>query len=549
MISSAPIHPVMIVNQTGTPYIVKYKNEWIDGRSRCVSRKTIGKLDGKQVIFGRKFLKENPQYQGLNAIYENNRIVFVEDNPDVLNFLQLAQKCRMVEAGASYVLNEVAQQSGLAADLEAVFPHTHQDLLSLAIFFILQPESSVCSFEIFAEKTWLPGQKALNPSAITRLFQSISDDERFEYMRRRAAHSHDLSDHSYWAFDTTSISTFSKTIRKARYGYNKEDDALPQVNVALLIDEFSGEPIYYKTLDGSLNDSVLLRNLFLELSQLDLEAINVVMDRGFCSMNNLLTMYKEDISFIVGARRRLDLVKPAFNRIRPQLKLCIPRAYHSEIDAYCQTDCSPWMLNSRASGKDEKKLYTHIYYSKTKEAADIQTATCMIKDYEKKLKETGKPVDDRWFRRFFKKTSNNRWEPDDLAWVEYCETAGFTVLLSNEVSNPVTAMQIYRHRDIVEKAFCNFKDRCSARRFQCEELALEGKVFVLYVALSLLLMLKKRLSKEKLSSDSTPKYLEQLGAIKLCRIDGTTKRYWQELSKQDRKLIEMAKVDLPKSII
>lgn len=104
-------------------------------------------------------------------------------------------------------------------------------------------------------------------------------------MRRRAAHSHDLSDHSYWAFDTTSISTFSKTIRKARYGYNKEDDALPQVNVALLIDEFSGEPIYYKTLEGSLNDSVLLRNLFLELSQLDLEAINVVMDRGFCSMN------------------------------------------------------------------------------------------------------------------------------------------------------------------------------------------------------------------------------------------------------------------------
>lgn len=81
---------------------------------------TIGKLDGKQVIFGRKFLKENPQYLGLNAIYENNRMVFVE-NPDVLNFLQLAQKCRMVEAGASYVLNEVAQQSGLAAALKRSF--------------------------------------------------------------------------------------------------------------------------------------------------------------------------------------------------------------------------------------------------------------------------------------------------------------------------------------------------------------------------------------------------------------------------------------------
>lgn len=548
MESRAPIHPVMIVNQTGTDYIVKYKNEWIDGRSRCISRKTVGKLVGKNVVFGRKFLKENPQYQGVNAIYENNRIVFVEEDPEVLKFMEMAQKCRMLEAGATHVINQVAQESGLAQDLRDVFPHYHQELLSLAMFFILQPESSVCSFDAFAQKVWLPSEKTLDPSAITRLFQDIGDDARFEYMKRRAAHSQNLSDHSYWAFDTTSISSFSKTIRKARYGYNKEDDALPQINVALLIDEASGEPIYYKTLDGSLNDSVLLRNLFVELTQLDLESVNVVMDRGFCSMNNLLTMYKEDVGFIVGAKRRMDLTKSAMQRIKPMLKLCIPRAYHPEIDAYCQTESSPWVVNNRMSGKDEKPLYTHIYYSKTKEAADIQTATAMIKRFEKQVAETGKPVDDRWFRRFFKR-SQNRWEPDDMAWIEFCDTAGFTVLLSNQVSDPVTAMQIYRHRDVVEKAFCNFKDRCGGRRFQCEEAALEGKVFVLYVALSLLLMLKKRLATEKLPCDSTPKYLEQLGAIKLCRIDGTSKRYWQELSKQDRELILKAKVELPRSII
>ena len=73
-----PIHPVMIVNQTGTQYIVRYKNQWIDGKSRCVSRKTVGKLEGKKVIFGRKFLSENPQYKGLEAIYEDNEIIFLD---------------------------------------------------------------------------------------------------------------------------------------------------------------------------------------------------------------------------------------------------------------------------------------------------------------------------------------------------------------------------------------------------------------------------------------------------------------------------------------
>ena len=548
MASRTPIHPVMIVNQTGIDYIVKYKNEWIDGRSRCVSRKTVGKLVGKNVIFGKKFLSENPQYQDTHAIYENNTIVFVDEDPEVLQFIKLAQKCRMLEAGATYVLNQIAIDSGLADDLQAVFPDSYQEILSLALFFILQPESSVCSFDTFSTKTWLPTDKKLEASTITRLFQGISDTARFEYMRRRAAHSKALSDHAYWAFDTTSISSFSQTIRKARFGYNKEEDSLPQVNIALLIDEISGEPIYYKTLDGSLNDSVLLRNLFMELVQLDLESIHVVMDRGFCSLANLQTMYREDIGFIVGAKRRLELIQAAMQRIKPQLKLCIPRSYHSEIESYCLTESIPWIVSTRTGGKEEKPLYVHIYYSKTKEAQDIQNATHVIQRFETLLSEKNKAIDDRLFRRFFK-CSHNHWEVDDLAWVQFCDTAGFTVLLSNQVQDPVLAMQIYRQRDVVEKAFCNFKDRCSGRRFQCEEAALEGKVFVLYIALSLLLMLKKRLSNEKLPCDSTPKYLDQLGAIQLCRIDGTKKRYWQELSKKDRDLIRMAKVTLPKSII
>lgn len=547
MKSIEAIHPVMIVNQTGTDYIVKYKNAWIDGRSRCVSRKTVGKLDGNKVIFGRKFLAENPQYQGVSAIYEDNRIIFVDDEPEVTQFLELSKKYRMMDAGATYVLNEIAEKSGLAQDLRDVFPRYPDELLSLAMFMILQPQSSVCGFDAFAEKTFLPSDKQFEPSAITRLFQSITDDQRFEYMRRRAAHSKNLCDHGYWAFDTTSISTFSETIRKAKYGKNKEGDKLPQVNLALLLDEVSGEPIYYKTLNGSLNDSVLLRNLFVELVQLDLESINIVIDRGFFSMKNLSIMYRNDIGFVAGAKTNLSLVAAALHRAKPQLRLCIPRAYAREVNAYSYTEKSTWVESNRISGRDESALYTHVYYSKEKETAVIHAATAQIQKFEEELARTGREIDDRDFRRFFT-NKHGRWETDDQAWIEFCETAGFFVLLSNRVSDPVKALQIYRNRDVIEKAFNNYKERCSGRRFQCEESALEGKVFVQYVALSLLMMLKKRLEDQKLPCDSTPKYLEELNAIRLCRIDGTSKNYWQELSKKERDMISMAGVELPRSI-
>ena len=171
------------------------------------------------------------------------------------------------------------------------------------MFLILQPHSSVCSFESFAQRTYLPTEQTLNPTAITRLFQSISDEQRFSYLKRRAAHSQTLVDGSYWAFDTTSISSFSKTIRKVKYGKNKEEDSLPQFNIALLLDEISGEPVFYNVLDGSLNDCSLLRNLFLDLTQLDLDPIQLILDRGFFSLNNLTSMLKQDIGFVIGAKR------------------------------------------------------------------------------------------------------------------------------------------------------------------------------------------------------------------------------------------------------
>ena len=153
MPSLEPIHPVMIVNQTGTDYIVRYKNQWINGKSRCISRKTVGKLVGNKVVFGRKFLSENPQYKGIEAIYQDHEIIFLDPTEEKLTFTEFASKARACEAGATYVLDSIAEQSGLTADLQAVFPSQYLEMLSLAMFLILQPQSTLSSIESFAQRT------------------------------------------------------------------------------------------------------------------------------------------------------------------------------------------------------------------------------------------------------------------------------------------------------------------------------------------------------------------------------------------------------------
>ncbi len=79
-----------------------------------------------------------------------------------------------------------------------------------------------------------------------------------------------------------------------------------------------------------------------------------------------------------------------------------------------------------------------------------------------------------------------------------CESAkklyGYFVLLSNDIKDPITALQIYRSKDVVEKAFGNIKERLGGRRMLVSsEASLEGKLFVQFIALIYLSYIRKHM--------------------------------------------------------
>ena len=104
------------------------------------------------------------------------------------------------------------------------------------------------------------------------------------FLHKRIQHSKSSEQNSlYWSFDTTSISSYSETIRKTAYGYSKENPELPQLNLGLIVSENSGEPLYYKVLEGSISDPLALRQLLVDTAQLDTSNVSLVMDRAFSS--------------------------------------------------------------------------------------------------------------------------------------------------------------------------------------------------------------------------------------------------------------------------
>ena len=81
---------------------------------------------------------------------------------------------------------------------------------------------------------------------------------------------------------------------------------------------------------------------------------------------------------------------------------------------------------------------------------------------------------------------------------------GYFALLGNEVKEPISALEIYRNKDMVEKAFENLKERLNMRRLTVSsEQSLEGKVFVQFIALIFLSYITRKMQQNNLFKNHT----------------------------------------------
>lgn len=110
---------------------------------------------------------------------------------------------------------------------------------------------------------------------------------------------------------------------------------------------------------------------------------------------------------------------------------------------------------------------------------------------------------------------------------------GYFTLLSNELKEAWKALEIYRNKDLVEKAFENLKDRLNLRRMAVSsEQSLDGKLFVQFVALIFLSYITKKMQENNLFKDYTmQEVLDEFDIIECFELPGkqlqvgeTTKR-------------------------
>jgi len=513
--------------QTGITYAYRNEPYWDKEKQQSRAKRTlIGKVDPDtgEIIATRAYRKKGTK---------------TSETPSKRGPVPIT-KVRRRFYGACYLLDQIGEIIGVKEDLKFCFPESYRQILSIAYYLILEENNSLSRFSHWQRLHIHPYGDDLPSQRSSELFQSIEEESRMAFFKRQGRR---RIEKEYWAFDITSISSYSEALCQVKKGRNKENDHLPQINLALLFGEESGLPFYYRKLPGNITDVKTVRQLMAEFSVMGYRKVSVILDRGFYSRENINLLYKNHQKFIIGVKLELRYVKEVLERERENLQVW--SNLHRQFGAYgiCRTiewDYEQYRPYKGDILKSTRRAYLHVFYNPEKAARDQANMIDYLNELYNDLREgTRKDYRMKDYDRYFEVTDTpkrgEKIKPKEDAMRQTARNYGYFALLSNEVKNPFEALSLYRSKDIVEKGFGNLKERLNFRRMQTSsELSLNGKLFVEFVALIYLSCVKKKMQDAGLFEKWTLQgLLDELDTIELFESPGHGRVLGEVTKKQE----------------
>lgn len=551
----------------GHTYVEAYRNEWDPEkkRSRIAQRKYVGVLDTTtgRVRLGKKYLSENPQYEGKILYYEDKQLVerTPEEVQEELDKRVPSPLNDVVSYGASAACWLVAQQSGMLEDLKKTFgAEVGADLLRLAVYQYLDGGSMDC-FEQWASQHWLPKARTFSGQRISEMLSKITHQDITSYLKLR---NHRCVEHfnkvktqaeelkkpgprfRYLALDSTALSTYSVTISSAAYGYAKQNPELRQVNFTLGVDYLNGDVCYAYESEGSITDKSVYPHLVMDLHHngYNLQDTVIVTDRGYQSIYNIQRLLDIEINYVCGVPLTEESVKQLFERYKSSLSN--PAFLNGRLKVAARTSKELW---EKATDSGPLHLSTSLHLYKYPELA-AQQAISLHQKIEEVLekKNSGEKLHSAdWsrVRNYIVENNKNVWVKNIKGLEEFLTRAGCFAIRTNCIEDPFECLAVYKQRQIVETAFRQMKVLNGNNRLRCTERTYVGKLLLFVIAQSLRMRMLYTVKENEqrvdldLPGDSLDKAMAMLKGIMAIR--PPSKAVWagRPISKKARDILEL----------
>ena len=259
-------------------------------------------------------------------------------------------------------------------------------------------------------------------------------------------------------YDLSAIRYYGKNNDLAEYGhYYHSNGENREINFVMAVTRDSGIPVHHRIMPGNIVSVSAISNLVMELKDSGIHSVMIVMDRGFYSESNVKELWDHGISASVPGTLSIytDLLKKSsgIENSRNYMQYGEDTIFHRSF-----------MIN---------RMSYIVYYSARRKAESIESFYSRLSEAENRLKGmmavkfssrndmirsvTGSV---RGMGRYItlKFTGSTlTYSLKHRTIQSHTSRMGFFILLTNTMISEEDILQIYRKKDVVEKAFMHSK--------------------------------------------------------------------------------------------
>ncbi len=433
----------------------------------------------------------------------------------------------------------IAKELQLDTILEESFgTEMTRQIMAAGVFFAAGAPGGFTNIDHFTQRNMCFTGEILTSQKLSELYSNLYRSERMSFFRKWISKN---LENDYACYDVTSISNYSELMPIIAYGYNRDKEALPQLNLGMFCGLESKLPLFYCEYNGNIND---FTNYPYVMEQAEVVGLNnkftIVMDGGFATTATFDNINMKGRNFIVGA----------------PLDFC--HDVKSKVEDW---RCTNFFENQNIVIHDEESFRYHeipyeinnlktrliMYKSPESTMSQERTLTAHINRLEATLNGLTTISENQTskFKPFFKITINAdktfTFEKDEVLYKKALELCGcFAIFCNVDKLSAGSILEIYRAKDCIEKLFAVIKNDILDERLAVKSVeAINGKLFIAFIGLILRTVLKQRLSDftsgNRIGLDSA---ISRLCDIE-CRKVNNTWILSKALTKQQKELVKI----------
>lgn len=428
------------------------------------SKRIKGKKNPRPIekIIGRYLKEENKLIPNSNYFMIFNKSLHIRID-DCIHF------------GANYVFKFIADRLNLTKYLQEVFPLNYREILAISNYMLTQ--GNVMSYiENWCSEEYTCGNVAVTSQTSSTIFESITNTSKLKFFEKWAE---DKLENDYTAYDITSVSSYSKNIDYIEYGYNRDKENLPQLNIGLYYTENTRLPIYYNVYSGSINDKTELPVMLRNTELLNIKKLMCVMDNGFFKTTNITSRYENiELDYIIAVSKSLKEAKKILDKYPGNIMInSNNRISYGDLFA------------AKESEAFNGKLNLYVYYNQNKATVENDNLFNKVKRLENELKSLKKVPKN--IKRYDKYIEIKRNDDNTFAYIRRHDVInnemkynGYTIIACTKDLDAETVLEKYRTKDVVEKAFCDLKNVLEMDRLLTQNTeTTDGKIFISFIGL------------------------------------------------------------------